>query len=1412
MALSQDLINQFVKLTNKKEKPKEVIVNGTYKTINGEEFVQIDGSEIWTPVTSTVEAETGERVKVMIKNHTAIVTGNISSPSARSKSVQDLKDEVDENGNTIKQLDNTIIQQKNSITQINNNINQVNNTINQHNNVINQQGNIITQLGNEINQQGNVIKQINNDIEQQGNNITQINNTVVQQNNTITQHGNTIEQQGNIITQQGNEINQHGNKIDQLDNDINQQGNAITQINNKIVQQDNVIQQQGNIIDQQDNIITEHGNNIMILNSGFSIIDGVLVGLSQAIIDELKTQHLDAEYATIDFANINMAAVTKLFTESGIIKDLVVQEGKITGELVGVTLKGDLIEGNTIRADKLVVKGEDGVYYKLNIDGLDNISTSEASKFTLLTEEPDNWKTNYKDYYIIYNNKYVHISGEESPTFQTNTYYKLNSTYESGLDGTVIVAHSVTADKIAVTDLVAFGATIGGFNISQHSIYSGGKNNVNNTSRGIYMDDSGQIAFGDNNNFIKFFKDIDNQYKIMIRANEMYMGTSTKTVAEQIEDAYDKAQEATDKLATKDIIIGTQTESTRFWTGVSQLESLHDGDEIIYWLPYASKSETASDDKATSVDIRVNDTTTKAAGTKINTWENSSSNVWLNLTLKDGTSKTGWIPCYYGSTSRLTTHYAAGNCIRLIYRVNANIAGIQYTGFFGDANYNTNDYDRIRFNNAIKAKTAISASRFIVSDSNGFFHLSAGVVFDIDKPILWANADIAANATGSDNYLAKQSCTVRNNTSSSWTDTQYKTLYLVGILNGNQFTVDSTTPFTTTVPITDDGKYYISFGYMYSTYQVYLYPEHPIFKYVNGQFKNISQIAYEAQENLDNLEIGGRNLVEKTNQGKKYWNFNVGSKFNPQTLEETYWLNTNALKVTSHGIQDASSTKNWIVLQYNDFNLQNKLEGNSEYILSLDTSYQLSTNNNDLRICRSNGTKNIINSSTLVYKIEERVDEDNNTYYHHTILFKTYNTFEECVENDRRIYITGHPFIETENTVEKYANLKLEKGNRVTDWTPAPEDIQTDIDDIRSTYLKETTFTSFKRDQIEKDNNIIQSLKQTSVTIYGNDDGTIDPDAGEALVNRLNKVDNDLNGEDGALDRIEAAEGTLENTGLNEYDQAIKITQRFLNIETDVEQIKNIFKITGGTNLIQNSVGYFADKTGKPTMWDITANTIYTPFGYDGDLVGVTISRGKLFCAKGSMTTTQNNIMALLANKKMSISFKYKNGANATSKVKIFNGSVTFFEKTFSSTVNSWTEVTATFDCTVNSLQITIESTNTTNNNGILISDLMLNYGDVKPWELCSNEVYGAMVKLSSLGIEVTATKANTKNFMTTDGILVYEYDSQHDIVGNLITKITDDGILTNQLESTGDIIERNLVHTMIKDSANHNVYVEYIR
>jgi hypothetical protein len=121
----------------------------------------------------------------------------------------------------------------------------------------------------------------------------------------------------------------------------------------------------------------------------------------------------------------------------------------------------------------------------------------------------------------------------------------------------------------------------------------------------------------------------------------------------------------------------------------------------------------------------------------------------------------------------------------------------------------------------------------------------------------------------------------------------------------------------------------------------------------------------------------------------------------------------------------------------------------------------------------------------------------------------------------------------------------------------------------------------------------------------------------------------------------------------------------------------------------------------------------------------------------------------------------------------------------------------------------------------------MLNYGDPKPWEMNNGEVYGAVIKLSSLGIELTANVARTKNFLTSDGILVYEYDPDTQTVNTLVTKLTDNGTLTKSINVTdnpesvtedlvnGDIVQtkqgKTSRHTMITDSFSNKVFVEYI-
>lgn len=91
MGLSSDLISQFAKVTNDniKRERETILTYGTTVKRGDILYVKIDGSDLLTPVTSTVNIRDGDRVTVTIKNHNATVTGNITSPSAGAEDVTD---------------------------------------------------------------------------------------------------------------------------------------------------------------------------------------------------------------------------------------------------------------------------------------------------------------------------------------------------------------------------------------------------------------------------------------------------------------------------------------------------------------------------------------------------------------------------------------------------------------------------------------------------------------------------------------------------------------------------------------------------------------------------------------------------------------------------------------------------------------------------------------------------------------------------------------------------------------------------------------------------------------------------------------------------------------------------------------------------------------------------------------------------------------------------------------------------------------------------------------------------------------------------------------------------------------------------------------------------------------------------
>lgn len=277
-------------------------------------------------------------------------------------------------------------------------------------------------------------------------------------------------------------------------------------------------------------------------------------------------------------------------------------------------------------------------------------------------------------------------------------------------------------------------------------------------------------------------------------------------------------------LAINPLIVDTKEFSSRLWTGdAPTIKKLEDGQQITYRLRYPSVSEAQATELAGLAD------------------SGASYNVYLRLRLADGTY-TSWIPCYYQGVTRLTTHYPAGSDIRLTYHENrVNTVGAAPFGWWGDANYNTNDntYDRRLHNNAIKASIAITAAHLICGDSSGYKNIVAEATFDLSYPILYAYSAIAINKTGTATYEAYPNVKF-STTGAIENGVANAMLYLKGTITGNMFTVASTNFLTTVVPIEEDGYFYIPLGVLVSSTNGYFATSKDLYAFIDGRFRQVT--------------------------------------------------------------------------------------------------------------------------------------------------------------------------------------------------------------------------------------------------------------------------------------------------------------------------------------------------------------------------------------------------------------------------------------------------------------------------------------------------------------------------------------------------------------------------------------------
>lgn len=173
---------------------------------------------------------------------------------------------------------------------------------------------------------------------------------------------------------------------------------------------------------------------------------------------------------------------------------------------------------------------------------------------------------------------------------------------------------------------------------------------------------------------------------------------------------------------------------------------------------------------------------------------------------------------------------------------------------------------------------------------------------------------------------------------------------------------------------------------------------------------------------VTSLQIGGRNLLTKTNQGKTYWSFN---KQNGTVSIESY--ETIGVKINC----TVASTGYAVILYAFEQKQVNLLEPNTEYMLSFDL---ISSNTvaASVRICKSNAADMLANA--VAFHV------DAGTKWVHKSVKLTTNALTSD-KSSQFIYITGFNKVGT----VYLKNLKLEKGNKATDWTPAPEDVDADI-------------------------------------------------------------------------------------------------------------------------------------------------------------------------------------------------------------------------------------------------------------------------------------------------------------------------------------------------------------------------------
>ena len=218
---------------------------------------------------------------------------------------------------------------------------------------------------------------------------------------------------------------------------------------------------------------------------------------------------------------------------------------------------------------------------------------------------------------------------------------------------------------------------------------------------------------------------------------------------------------------------------------------------------------------------------------------------------------------------------------------------------------------------------------------------------------------------------------------------------------------------------------------------------------------------YTWVDRLANVQVGGRNLLRRTNQGKTNWNWvmQAGDK----TIESVSSEGINAVKLT----KGTATPHSGFSVIYCGGVLSKLIESDTQYILSFDVYPSVNVTFN-ATLMDSDSSDRLTTVATMNAAAANKWTKVS------CILTRLQNLPANI--GGQVVYLTGMSSANGVSYIIK--NIKLEKGNVPTDWTPAPEDTQEQIDSKADSAL-----TQEQLNALAEQDNLIKAEMEAKASI-----------------------------------------------------------------------------------------------------------------------------------------------------------------------------------------------------------------------------------------------------------------------------------------------------------------------------------------